>query len=182
MQKENYFSCPIWIEQKPEFLNLALAGSERHIKEARKNNKELIKNLENKFISTDLAHESRDIKKNIPKIIEAREISDDEANYIQESKKLEDKYALHKYFLRKIFNYTKELNEDMIKFGKSNFSFEILRFCDNKSQMAYFEAKEQFDKNFIFISPDEHSPEGVRAAMHKLRQQWQPFARKIKPE
>ena len=43
-QKENYFSCPIWIEQKPEFLNLALAGSERHVKEARKNNKELIKN------------------------------------------------------------------------------------------------------------------------------------------
>ena len=39
-QKENYFSCPIWIEQKPEFLNLAIAGSERHIKEARKNNKD----------------------------------------------------------------------------------------------------------------------------------------------
>jgi len=43
------------------------------------------------------------------------------------------------------------------------------------------EAKEQFDSNFIFISPDEHSPEGVRAAMHRLRQQWQPFARKITP-
>lgn len=42
--------------------------------------------------------------------------------------------------------------------------------------------KEQFDKNYIFISPQEHSPEGVRAAMHLLRQQWQPFARKIKPE
>jgi len=42
-QKENYFNCPIWIEQKPEFLNLALAGSERHVKEAKKNNKELIK-------------------------------------------------------------------------------------------------------------------------------------------
>ena len=44
------------------------------------------------------------------------------------------------------------------------------------------EAKEQFDKNYIFISPDEHSPQGVRAAMYRLRQQWQPFARKIKPE
>jgi tripartite-type tricarboxylate transporter receptor subunit TctC len=42
--------------------------------------------------------------------------------------------------------------------------------------------REQFDKNFIFISPDEHSSEGVRAAMYRLRQQWQPFARKIKPE
>jgi hypothetical protein len=38
MQQENYFNCPIWIEQKPEFLNLAIAGSERHIKEAIKNN------------------------------------------------------------------------------------------------------------------------------------------------
>lgn len=42
--------------------------------------------------------------------------------------------------------------------------------------------KEQFDRNFIFVSPQEHTPEGVRAAMHRLRQQWQPFARKIKPE
>jgi len=44
---------------------------------------------------------------------------------------------------------SKELNEDMIKYGKSNFSFEILRFCDNKSQMAYFEAKEQFDREVL---------------------------------
>jgi tripartite-type tricarboxylate transporter receptor subunit TctC len=44
------------------------------------------------------------------------------------------------------------------------------------------EVKEQFDKNFIFISPAEHSPQGVRAAMYRLREQWQPFARKIKPE
>lgn len=43
------------------------------------------------------------------------------------------------------------------------------------------EAKEQFDSNFIFVSPDEHTPEGVRAAMHRLRHQWQPFARKITP-
>lgn len=42
--------------------------------------------------------------------------------------------------------------------------------------------KEQFDKNFIFVSAQEHSPEGVRAAMYRLRQQWQPFARKIKPD
>lgn len=42
--------------------------------------------------------------------------------------------------------------------------------------------QEQFDKNYIFVSPQEHTPEGVRAAMYRLRQQWQPFARKIKPE
>lgn len=44
------------------------------------------------------------------------------------------------------------------------------------------ESKEQFDRNFIFITPSEHSPEGIRAGMTRLRQQWQPFARKIKPE
>jgi hypothetical protein len=54
MQQETYFSCPIWIEQKPEFLNLALAGSERHIKEAKKNNKELIKNYKRFWIFTPL--------------------------------------------------------------------------------------------------------------------------------
>jgi tripartite-type tricarboxylate transporter receptor subunit TctC len=44
------------------------------------------------------------------------------------------------------------------------------------------EAEFEFNKNFIFISPNEHSPEGVRAAMHRLRTQWEPFAKKVKPE
>ena len=44
------------------------------------------------------------------------------------------------------------------------------------------ETKERYDEQFIFISPREQTPEGVRAAMHRLREQWQPFARKIKPE
>ena len=44
------------------------------------------------------------------------------------------------------------------------------------------ETKEKYDEQFIFISPKEQTPEGVRAAMHRLREQWQPFARKIKPE
>lgn len=44
------------------------------------------------------------------------------------------------------------------------------------------ETKASYDEQFIFISPGEQTPEGVRAAMHRLREQWQPFARKIKPE
>lgn len=44
---------------------------------------------------------------------------------------------------------SKELNEDIKKFGIENFSFEILKFCENKSQMAYFEAKEQFDREVL---------------------------------
>lgn len=42
-----------------------------------------------------------------------------------------------------------ELNEDIKKHGIENFSFEIIRFCDNKSQLAYFEAKEQFDREVL---------------------------------
>jgi len=42
-----------------------------------------------------------------------------------------------------------EMVNDMQKIGKENFKFEILRFCDNKSQLAYYEAKEQFDKEVL---------------------------------
>ena len=42
-----------------------------------------------------------------------------------------------------------ELNEDIKKRGKENFKFEIIRFCNSKSEMAYFEAKEQFDKDAL---------------------------------
>lgn len=40
----------------------------------------------------------------------------------------------------------------------------------------------KFKENMMYITPQEHTPEGVRASMHRLRQQWQPIARKIKPE
>jgi tripartite-type tricarboxylate transporter receptor subunit TctC len=44
------------------------------------------------------------------------------------------------------------------------------------------EAKEKFDENLMFITTKEHTPEGVHASMVKLRRDWQPIARKIKPE
>lgn len=37
-----------------------------------------------------------------------------------------------------------EMNELIEKYGKENFSFEIIRFCCSKSELAYYEAKEQF--------------------------------------
>jgi hypothetical protein len=42
-----------------------------------------------------------------------------------------------------------ELVNDMQKLGKEKFKFEILRFCFNKSQLAYYEAKEQFDREVL---------------------------------
>lgn len=42
-----------------------------------------------------------------------------------------------------------ELNQDIVKLGKDNFKFEIIRFCDSKFELAYFEAKIQFDNEVL---------------------------------
>jgi len=45
-----------------------------------------------------------------------------------------------------------ELNEDIIKYGKEKFIFKILRACGSKWELAYFEIKEQIDKNVLMRS------------------------------
>ena len=40
----------------------------------------------------------------------------------------------------------------------------------------------RFRENMMYITPEEHSPAGVRASMAKLQQTWQPIARRIRPE
>jgi hypothetical protein len=42
-----------------------------------------------------------------------------------------------------------ELNADILKYGKDNFSFRILKECNSKWELAYFEIKEQLDKNVL---------------------------------
>ena len=44
------------------------------------------------------------------------------------------------------------------------------------------EAGAKFRENMMYITPEEHSPAGVRASMARLQQTWQPIARRIKPE
>jgi tripartite-type tricarboxylate transporter receptor subunit TctC len=44
------------------------------------------------------------------------------------------------------------------------------------------ETQDRYNEQFIFITANEQTPQGVRAAMHRLREQWQPFARKINPQ
>jgi tripartite-type tricarboxylate transporter receptor subunit TctC len=44
------------------------------------------------------------------------------------------------------------------------------------------EAAEKFRENMMYITPEEHTPQGVRAAMTQLQRTWQPIARRIKPE
>ena len=45
---------------------------------------------------------------------------------------------------REYYGSSPTLQEDIKKFGESNFRRDILFFCKNKSEMAYIEAREQF--------------------------------------
>ena len=45
-----------------------------------------------------------------------------------------------------------ELNEDIKKYGKEKFIFKILKMCGSKWELAYFEIKEQIDRNVLFKS------------------------------
>lgn len=40
---------------------------------------------------------------------------------------------------------SRELNEDIITHGKDNFKFEILRCCESKAELTYFEIKLQLE-------------------------------------
>jgi len=46
----------------------------------------------------------------------------------------------------------RELNEDIEKYGKENFKFEILRFCKSKWELAYEEIKLQIQNEVIKTS------------------------------
>ena len=43
-----------------------------------------------------------------------------------------------------------KLNEDIVKYGEKNFTFEILAFYPSKLLLAYHETKEIIDRNAIF--------------------------------
>ena len=44
---------------------------------------------------------------------------------------------------------SKELNEDIIKYGKENFEFRILKICGSKWELGYEEIKEQIARNVL---------------------------------
>lgn len=49
-------------------------------------------------------------------------------------------------------NYTGssvDLNNDILKYGKDKFIFKILRICDSKWALAYYEIKEQLSRNVL---------------------------------
>jgi hypothetical protein len=42
-----------------------------------------------------------------------------------------------------------DLNEDIVKYGKENFTFTILKICNSKWELGYEEIKEQISKDVI---------------------------------
>lgn len=46
--------------------------------------------------------------------------------------------------------------EDIQKYGKDKFKFEIIRFCNSKWELAYYEAKMQFD-NEVLLSENYYN-------------------------
>jgi hypothetical protein len=42
-----------------------------------------------------------------------------------------------------------ELNQDLKDLGKDNFKFEIVHLCDSKFELAYYEAKKQFEADVL---------------------------------
>ena len=47
---------------------------------------------------------------------------------------------------------SKELNEAILKHGKENFIFKIIKTCDSKWALSYYEIKEQIDRQVLFKS------------------------------
>lgn len=50
---------------------------------------------------------------------------------------------------KKYTSSSKDLNLDIEKYGKDNFTFKILKTCDSKWSLAYYEIKEQLDRNVL---------------------------------
>lgn len=44
---------------------------------------------------------------------------------------------------------SRELNEDIEKYGKHNFKFEVIKLCDSKFDLSYSEAKIQFEEEVL---------------------------------
>ena len=50
---------------------------------------------------------------------------------------------------RDYWGSSEQLNQDVEKLGKQNFTREILYFCTSRAEMSYLEAKEQFDRRVL---------------------------------
>ncbi len=61
-----------------------------------------------------------------------------------------------------------ELNDDIAKIGKENFIFEILRFCNSKWELGYYEIQEQINRQVLFTA--EYYNGIINCRLGKLKQ------------
>jgi hypothetical protein len=50
---------------------------------------------------------------------------------------------------REYWSSSDELKKDVLLIGESNFKREILRYCNSKNELSYYEAKYQFDYDVL---------------------------------
>lgn len=53
---------------------------------------------------------------------------------------------------REYTSSSNELNEDIVKYGKDEFIFKIIRICNSKWALAYYEIKEQIERDVLLRS------------------------------
>ena len=61
-----------------------------------------------------------------------------------------------------------ELNDDIAKIGKENFTFEILKFCNSKWELGYYEIQEQIIRQVLLTS--EYYNGIINCRLGKLKQ------------
>jgi hypothetical protein len=61
-----------------------------------------------------------------------------------------------------------ELNDDIAKLGKENFTFEILKFCNSKWELGYYEIQEQINRQVLFTT--EYYNGIINCRLGKLKQ------------
>lgn len=66
---------------------------------------------------------------------------------------------------KKYYGSNKELNDDVSNIGEMNFKREILRFCKNKGECNYFEAKYQFQEEVL--ENDNYYNSWIMCKIHK---------------
>ncbi len=57
---------------------------------------------------------------------------------------------------------------DILAIGKDKFTFEICRFCNSKSELAYYEAKLQFD-NDVLLHQEEYYNGIINLRLSKIK-------------
>lgn len=70
---------------------------------------------------------------------------------------------------REYTSSSRELNEDIIKYGKDQFSFEIIKWCESKFDLSYSEIKIQIENEVLFRNDYYNGIINVRLSKPKVK-------------